>query len=329
MNDFLRSKQGILVILTAGLAIFGLMIWLLFGGGSSQTTPSEAPIIIPNLNLETVSEGSATFENVEIKGELPSVPPEMEVFLRVEQVKGVQAVNEMGQNFGFGGEATFNSEAKIYEWSEDGKRLVYNPETSGVIFNQEAKDLDNFESDPSKEVETAGQEYIRNKGLGDNQISGVDWLQVGGGEADLVKNFISANVGVVNLVKAVNGYKVYSQNGEALTQTVWVGSNKTVVKASLMLEQLTSSQKTVEIIPVSQVISLLSQGSGKIVSINGQALSNHNNFVTLEVSSLEIGYFWDQSITILQPIYIVKGKGFGVKDNQGADLVIYLQATKR
>lgn len=329
MKDFLRSKQGVLVILTAGVTVFGLVIWLLFGGSPTRTPKPEGPVKIPNLTLETINEGVVTFENIEIKGELPSVPPEMEVYLRVNQITDGLSIAEVGTRFGFSTAPQLNESAQIYEWSEDGKIMTFNLRTGGLIYSKEAKPLANFDSNQSSEIVRVGQEFVRSKGLGESQSTGVSWVKMGGGEAELVNGFNQANAGVVGLENSLNGYKVYSQSGQPLSQSVWVGSDNQVIKASLLMEKLVGSQKTVEVIPVSQVIGELTQGGGKIVSINGQTLTDHNNFVRLEVEKFEIGYFWDLKSVVLQPIYIVKGRGYGVNDTTGADLVIYLQAIKR
>lgn len=325
MKDILRTRLGILSIMTAGLAIFGLLIWLLFGGNPPTNIPQNAPVKLPEISLPIKGDG-VTFADVSIPGDIAEIPPEMPIYLESSRAESSRSAALLGNKLGLG-IGIYNSSAEVYTWSGSGQYISYDPKGASLVYARTPGKLGNFREDKSTEIVSRAKDFLSSLGAGNNLATGkVSWMRSYGGESDLVDNFNQANMAVVTFVVSLNGYGIYNQTGLEINQNVWIGSDMEVYKASLVINEWANSQKTAIIRPISQIVAGLVNGEGIVVSSASGERSG--NFARLVVDRLSVGYLIDPNSRIVQPIYVVKGKGYRESTADGTEMVIYLQAVK-
>lgn len=332
MKELLLSKQGILVTMTAGLALFGLVIWLSFG---QTRQPQVKPVVLlpkdlPVLDIQRAVSGQVTFQDVQLKNQMPDTPPEMLVYIRSAMTVSEQKLSDIGEVFGFTTPLEYLDQAKLYIWQNDSSSLTLNINNLNLIYRRSTAPIEDFQNENQDQLKAGALDFLKNHQIAPDQFAviGIDYLKLGGGEAQTVTDYKAANLAVVNLVSKLSGYSVYGQNGLLSSSNIWVGSDNQVYKASIALNNFVSSQKTLPIAGISHIIPRLVNGEGKVVSINNKSYDPTDtiSFTRLEIESLEIGYFADIQSTIVQPIYVIKGKGFLGNDKAGSDLVIYIEA---
>lgn len=322
MKDFLKTRQGILVIMTGALVVFVLTIIMLFGGRPSQQQTTGKTVKLENLSLPIEGNG-AVFQNIDISGNLPEVPPEMEVYIRTDTIIGAEIKRALVEKFGFSGSEEINDGLSI--WRDNQRILSYSASNNSLMYLDATGTLKKFESEDREGVMKISRQFLADKGLLEGlEFRELNYLDLENGEAESVDNFQKGNIAIISFGTRLNSYPVYSAYGQQIGESVWVGSDGNVHKASVLLGGITNSQKTVLTRPVSEVVPLISQGGGKIVNKIGK-----EKYVSLRVDKMELGYLLDLKSTVVQPIYIIQGKGFGVNDKIGEDLVIYVQAAKK
>jgi hypothetical protein len=331
----LMSKQGILVITTGGLVLFGLIIWLLFGQTQPATdnrVQTKLPEQLPRIELAASTTGDVTFQDIQISGEIPSTPPEMLVFVEETQDVSTVYLNKLGQDFGFRTPAELLAVANLYTWKNETSRMTYNRLTSELTYSKDVISSNNFaEARNATELQKIVTNFLIDRGIPNTQyqkIDNISYLKMYSGEAEVVDDYSKGNIAVVNLIPSLDGYDIYSQNGSIPKATAWIGTDGEIIKLNIRLSKFVSSQKTVPVIPISQVIGRLANGQGKVVSINNEGFDaqRRKSFVKLVISKFAVGYFVNQTSQVALPIFAIQGKAFGVDDREGSDLVIYVEA---
>lgn len=181
----------------------------------------------------------------------------------------------------------------------------------------------------SQQAAKIAQNFLQTHNLFTNDllVENIKFLQ-GVYEPEQVDSIDKADFIQVNFKRQLAGLPVYYQYANLTTTSVIIDKQKSVTKVSYQYHPIQQdAAREFSLISLEQAKQKLTNGEGMIVNfIPGEddAKSSHE-FLSAELTGVEVSYLDDASSGYLQPIYIFKGKG-NYKDIAPQDIFIYVLA---